>query len=71
MLQFLEMRIGITGHPDRKEAEQCEILVLVRGMSKICLGGESGKKQCPSGEHHKMKSMEHIPPGSSTANKVD
>lgn len=36
----------------------------------IFLGEESHKKQCPSGEHHKMKFAEHIPPGPSTKNKV-
>ena len=70
LLQFLEMKIETTGHPDWKEAKYCAILVLIRRMSKIFLGGESHKTQCPSGEHHQMKFTEHIPPGSSTNNKV-
>lgn len=69
-VQVLEMRIGTTGHPDWKETKSCAIVVLIRRMSKIFLGGESHKKWCPSGEHHQMKFMEHIPPGSSTNNKA-
>lgn len=66
---IIELELQVTQIEEKLNSVKC--LSSLGEWVKIFLGGDSHKKQCPSGDHHKVKSTEYIASGSSTTNKVD